>query len=456
MNAVEEKNRGIARRLFDLALPVIGLNVLSVLSLAVDTAMCGRMERSESALAALGFATQVVFLLMVVMLGLSVGAVAMVARAHGAEEHERVNHVLHQASMLTVLVSAAVAIVGNLVAPAILRALGASGETLQLGLDYLRPSLGGTVFYYLSTLFASVLRGVGNTRLAFVIALVSNGLNVLFNYALILGNWGAPALGVAGAAIGTVASQAIGVVIMVAVIRRGAVEGLGLPMAPRRLDLELARSLARIGTPAALDLVILNVGFATILGMLGRIDELAVAAHGLGLRVQALAFVPGLSVSLATAAMVGNALGAGNVEEARLVVRASVVLCTAIMSTLAILIIASAESIVKVVFDVPPGTHLSRLSVSWMELLGYGMPLTGAHIAFVGMFRGSGDTSTSLWINVFGTVLVQIPLSYLLGFTFELGAWGVWLAFPLSFLVKAGLGAWQFRTNRWARVGAHA
>lgn len=441
----------IPRKLFDLAAPVIGLNVLSVLALAVDTAMCGRLPNAGAALEALGFATQVVFIVMVAMIGLMVGAVANVARAHGAGDESRVNHVLQQSVQLTLVVSVLVALVGNLGARWILILLGAEGESLDLALDYLRPNLTFTVFYYLSMLLAAVLRGVGNTRLAFLVAIGVNALNVLFNYGLILGAYGLPALGVQGAAIGTVMAQACGVVAMVVLIRRGTVPGVFLPLGFARFDGELARSLFRVGWPAALDMIILNASFASIIGMLGRIDPVAVAAHGIGLRIQALAFVPGLSVSQATGAMVGNALGARDLGEARAVVRASLMLCVAIMSSLGLIIIAFAAPIVAI-FDVAYGTPLMGFSVQWMELLGYGMPIVGVHIAFVGMLRGAGETNTSLNINLVGTLL-QIPLSWVLGFPLGLGAWGVWLGFPLSFVLKASVGTWVYRRGRWAKLG---
>lgn len=443
--------KGITRRLFDLALPVIGLNVLGVLSLAVDTAMCGRLPYAPEALEALGFATQVVFLFMVLMMGLVVGATALVARAHGAGDQERVDHVLRQATWFTVIVGLIVALVGNALAAPLLWLLGATERSLPLALDYLRPSLGLTVFSYLSMLYAAILRGAGNTRLPFMVALGSNALNVFFNYVLILGNLGAPSLGVKGAAIGTVAAQGVGALVLVMLLRRGVVSGLRLRLAPTRLDTALARTLTRVGAPAALDMVILNASFASIVGMLGRLDPVAVAAHGIGLRIQALAFVPGLSVAQATGAMVGNALGASDVPQARAIVRSSVMLCVAIMSSLALVLVAGAYPIVAI-FDVPSGTRLHELSITWMRLLGYGMPIVGVHIAYVGMLRGAGATGSSLLINVVGT-LVQVPLSWLLGFPLALGPWGVWLAFPVSFVIKAAMGFTLYRRGRWARAG---
>lgn len=446
-------DRTIFRRLFDLAMPIVGLNLLSVLTLAVDTAMCGRLVDAEEALTALGFASQLIFLLMVAMLGLTVGTVAFIARAWGARETERINHVLQQSILLTYLVSIGVAIVGNLGAGIAMEWLGADATVRDLGVGYLRPLFGLTVFFYLNMLFAAALRAVGNTMLPFVIALVSNLLNIVLNYGFILGGFGFPALGVRGAAWGTVISQAVAALLMVLILERDAVPGMRARLRLAPLDRPLARDLFRVGVPAALDMVILNVAFLSIVGMLARVAQVAVAAHGIGLRVQSLAFVPGLGVSQAIGAMVGNALGAGSVAEAREVVRGGVALSTLIMSAIGLAIIIGAEPILAI-FDVDPGTELGRYSMLWMQVLGWGMPVVGVHIALIGMLRGAGATNTSLVINIIGTIVIQVPLSWLLGFVVGWGAFGIWVALPISFVVRMALGIVAYRRGAWARAGA--
>jgi len=443
----------LGRALVALAWPIVGLNVLQVLALAVDTAMVGRMPEAEVALTGMGYAGQLVFLLMVAMIGLTVGTVALVARAHGAGHDERVDHVFHQSSQLTIALGITVAVVGNLLARPALDGLGADAASAEAGLAYLRPLLLGTAFNYLNILFAAVLRGLGNTRVAFVVALGMNGLNVACNYCLILGNLGFPALGLQGAAIGTVLSQLAAVVAMFWVLRQGAVEGLCPRLELRAVDHALARNLARIGWPAALDMVVLNASFLSIVGMLGRIDQAAVAAHAVGLRVQALAFVPGMSISQATGALVGQALGAEHPREARRVLWVSMGLSLLVMTTLTTTLIGFAEPIIGG-FGVDPAGELGRFAVTWLTLLGYGMPLAGVYISFVGLFQGSGATRTPLYINVGSHLVVQIPLSYVLGFPLGLGAWGVWVAFPLVFIIKVVLAAIAYRSGRWARTGA--
>jgi len=446
-------DRAILRRLFDLAMPIVGLNVLSVVTLAVDTAMCGRLVDAEEALTALGFAGQLIFLLMVVMLGLTVGTVAFIARAHGSGGSERINHVLHQSILLTYIVSIAVAIVGNLGAGTVMGWLGADATVTELGVGYLRPLLTFTVFFYLNMLFAAALRAVGNTMLPFMIALVSNLLNIVLNYGFILGRLGLPALGVRGAAWGTVISQAVAVILMVLILRRDAVHGVRARVHLARIDRLLANDLFRVGAPAALDMLVLNVAFLSVVGMLARVAQVAVAAHGVGLRVQSLAFVPGFGVSQAIGAMVGNALGAGDEREARQVVRGGMVLSTAIMTVLGLAIVLGAEPIIAI-FDIDPATELGRYSILWMRILGLGMPIVGVHIALIGMLRGAGATNTSLMINIVGTMLIQVPLSWFLGFVVGWGAFGIWVAVPISFVVRLGLGVLAYRQGAWAQTGA--
>lgn len=419
--------------------------------LAVDSALCGRLPNSQQALAALGFAIQVVFLLMVAMLGLLVGTVALVARAYGGGDTKRLNHLLVQGTMLTVIVGCIVGVLGALLAEPILRALGGSPEVAALGADYLRPLMLGTPFFYLTLLYAGVLRGVGNTRIPFMVALGANVVNAVLNYGLILGNLGMPALGVAGSALGTVIAQFLNMVVLIIILRKETVPNLKLPLMPRKIDHALAGELFRIGWPAAIDMLILNAGFLTALGMLGRIDEVTVAAHGLGLRVQAFAFVPGLAIAQATSALVGQALGAGNVDRARRIALASILLCVGIMTTLALIIFVVPHPLVRI-FDVKPGP-LEDYTVQWMRILGIAMIPAGVNMALIGLLQGSGATRISLRINFWSTIALQVPLAWLFGFVFGWDAFGVWLSFPVAFLGKAALGYAAYKQEKWAVTG---
>jgi putative MATE family efflux protein len=443
------------RELVRLALPVIGLNLLNVTALIVDAVMCGNLPNGEEALMALGFAGQISFLMIVIMMGVTVGAVALVARAHGARARDRVQHLLQQSVQLTLIVGVVAGALGVGITRPLLWMLGATPAVEDAAFTYLGPLMGTTVIVYLNILFGAVLRGVGNTRLALLVAIVVNLLNVLLNTVLIFGMGPVPSFGLAGAAWGTILAQLVGVLLTVYLLHRNAEPALELRLRWAPMDLPLAKELFRVGAPAALDMMIMNSALFVIIALLGRAEPLAVAAHGIGMRLQSFAFVPGLSISQATGALVGQGLGAGDVPRVREVVRASSWLAAGVLSAMGVLIILFAAPLIAL-FGAHPGSVLGDLTYTWMWLLALGMPLVGAHFAFVGLFQGSGATNTGLAINALTVFFFQIPLSLLLGPVLGFGPLGIWIAFPASYGMKLLLELWAYRRGRWAKVGVHA
>lgn len=152
-------------RLLRLALPVVGLNVVGVLTLAIDTALAGRLVASEQALSALALATHVVVFANVVVMGFTVGAAALIARAHGAGDRARLAHVFDEATKLVLALGVAVAVAGTLGAERLLEGLGASGGGARLGATYVRPMFAFSFVYYLFLLYAAAMRAVGRTLL---------------------------------------------------------------------------------------------------------------------------------------------------------------------------------------------------------------------------------------------------------------------------------------------------
>ncbi len=445
--------KSMGREVLSLAWPIIGLNILQVLAFAVDTAMVGRSGNAEASLIGLGYASQLMFLLMMAMIGLTVGTVASMARARGRRDLESAQSIFQQSLQLTILLGLGVAVMGNLLAIPLLRALGADESTMGPALDYFRPLLTGVVFGYLTMVFAASMRAMGNTRVAFMVSLAMNGLNVLFNYGLILGNFGLPALGNTGAALGTLLSQSIAVILMIVVVRRGAIPELKLRFRLTAFSKKVTRTLFRIGWPAALDMLVLNASLLLTVGLLGRIDQAAVGAHSIGLRVQLLAFVPGIGVSQAVGALVGQALGAGRIEDARAVLRAGLWLCVGIMTSIGLVLFLFADPVVGL-FGVKADTPIRELAVEWMQLLSYMMPASAVSIAVGGLLQGAGATMISLRINAATSIGLLMPCAFILGNVVGWGAVGVWMAFPISSVVRATWTVKAYHRGAWAKAKA--
>jgi len=442
-------------RLLSLSLPVVGLNVLSALSLAADTAMCGHLPNARDALASLALVAQLVMIANVAMVGLTVGSIALLARAMGADDPERARMVFAQSARTALVLALLTATVGIALARPALSFLGGTEAAVRSGFEYLVPTFAGSIFYYLALLNAAALSAVRRPAVAFVTAVVVAALNVPLSYVLIFGRFGAPALGVQGAAIATVIAQAMGVLVTYAWMSTGRAGPLRPPNVFGRIDVALVGRLFRIGAPAAIDLAIVSASFVAFVRMLAHVDPAAVGAHGIGMRVQSLAYVFGFGVSQAASAMVGTALGAHRADLARSVALAATTLSVSSMGLVGLGIVLAADPIVVWAFGSTRGTSLHGHAVEWMRILGMTMPVAGVHIALVGVLRGSGATPTSLLINALGTFVVQLPVSLVLGFAMGLGATGVWVGMPAAMFAKAVLAVRAYRQGTWARTGAH-
>lgn len=438
-------------RLLSLALPVVGLNVVGVLTLAIDTALAGRLLASEEALSALALATHVVVFANVVVMGFTVGAVALIARAHGAGDRARVAHVFGEATKLVLVLGVVVAAFGVLGAEGLLRLLGATDDGARLGTTYVRPMFGFSFVYYLFLLYAAAMRALGRALLPFVVAVATAVVHVVLAIGWMFGRFGLPAVGLAGAAYATVASQCLAVLGVGVVLARGAVPGLEPRVPSPSFDRSVVGSLVRVGAPAALDLALVNLRFLSLVAILAPHGAAVLAAHGVGIRIQSLAFVPGLAIAQATSVLVGQALGASAVEDARRIVRASVVLATLVMTGLGALLVLAAAPLAEA-FHLARASEAHGLAVAWIRILGAGMPLVGLQIALVGALRGAGATGTSLRLNFVGTALVLVPVALVFD-ALGLGPLYVWSAFPIALAAMAGLTVLAYRRGRWATVG---
>ena len=448
-----DSQASIVRELVRFAAPNVGIFLMEIAMLAVGLAVCGRLPDATHALAAMATATQIGFLLMVLMFALMTGAVALVSRAHGAKDTARVNHVLHQATMLAAILGLVVAALGAVLAAPLLRALGTSPDVVANGVRYLRPFMLSIPACYLTVLYMSVLRGVGNTRLPFLAMLLANVVNLVLVTGLALGRFGMPALGIAGAGYAAIGAQVVAAATMFVATRRFAIAGLRPTLRPVKLDRAVVGELFHVGWPVVIDALLMNLTLFLALGMLSHLDEAAVAAHGIGLRVQGIALAPGQAIAQATGALVGIALGAGDVARARQIARASMLVCGSLMTLLALAIGLGAQSILATMFDVARGTSVSTYAVQWMRLMAAFMLPGGIMFAVVGVLQGAGATRVVLRINYATAFGLQIPLALILGFALGLGPIGIWTSIVAQFAVRGLLSYLAYRGGQWAVTG---
>ena len=435
--------REVRRALFRLAMPIVGANLLQRGVGIVDAVMVGRL--GAEALAAVGLANLLLMFVMGLVLGLGLGSTVLVAFHTGAGDPARRG----RAVRATILVGAAATLV---LVPAGLagsrpaaRLMGASGPVEDLAAEYLAIIWAGFVFRVYLQIGSSVFQGAGDTRTPLKILLWVNLLHVAVAWPLIFGVGGAPRLGVTGAAVGTVVSEAVGALAIWAAARQRGLMGPPAPWADRR---ELARIL-RVGVPTAGERLIthgMQLVYARIVITFG---VAAYAAHQVGLNIEALSFLPGLAFAQGATALVGQRLGARDPEGARQTGIQAVVVAVGVMSGFGLTYLAFPALWVSL-FTTDP--HVLGYGRTVLALMAGLQPPLALAMATSGALRGAGETRLVMHSAIVGGWVVRLPVAYLGGVAAGGGLVVVWLTMILDWGARAAITCRRFRRLRWDAV----
>ncbi len=437
-----------------LALPVIASNLLVSLVNVVDVFMAGQL--GPLALAAVGLASGVRVLVLVGVMAVTFGGATLAAQAFGAEDKVFLGSVVRHSLGLVVVISLLLGVVGWLVTEPLLRALSGDGpadvQAAAMATGYLRVLFAGTVFLGLNLSVNSLLQGVGDTLTPLYITAATNVFNILFNYLFMFGPGPLPALGVTGAALGTVLARAAATGIGLYLFYRGSGPIRLLPERYRP-DGEMYRRILAVGAPSSLQGVVRTGAQLLLLGVISATaaGTYGVAAQAIGLQLESLAFMPGLAVSVAATSLVGRSLGAWRPAEARLRGDVAIFLGVVVMSALAVPMFAFAPQLIGL-FD--PSAHPTVISAgtSYLRINALFLPLLAVAMVTNGTLRGAGDTRPGLVGTLVGRALIVVPLAQILALRLGFGVTGVWWALCIGTVIQAAWVWTRWRGRRWLGV----
>ena len=433
----------LRREILNLAWPVIVANFLQVLATTVDLIMVGRLGVAD--IAAVGMGANLVAFLQIVMIGVTSGTIALVARAFGAHDRAEAEHFLHQSLVAGALLSIPLVIVGTLFASAIAAPFSPTPEVQDLTAGFISILFLSAPAQFVIFISIAALRAAGDTKTPLIIGAVENVINFCINYSLIFGNFGLPQLGVRGAATGTAISYTVGAVLFLWLFSRRRLR-IGLKRERPFAAWGTIRRVMRIGLPAAAEQFAFQMGFLVWIGMVVAFGEDALAAHQIGLRVQSFVFMPGLGMSIASTALVGQSLGAGRSDLAEMAARESTKLSLLVMAGLAAFNFAFAD-LVAYAFVGPGPAH--DLSVTFIRIHATSIPAVGVFFTISGSLRGAGDTRWPLYASLAGTYAIRLPLSALLGYVLGLGVAGVWIGLPAEYYLRSLVVSRRFNGGAW-------
>ena len=438
--------RDLQHATWTLAWPVIfSFSIESFVGLC-DMLMVGRL--GPRAVAGVGVGVQILGGVDSVMFAVGTGTLAIVARQVGGRDLRAAEETLGQSILAAMALSLLAVVPVRAWAPALVGAFHVQPEVVPVGVSFLRiVMLGVPAGAALFVMIAS-LRGAGDTRTPLLIGLVVGVVNVLLAYVLIFGRLGLPALGVAGAAIATTVAFASGALVGLALLARGklVLALRGWPLPPR---VDVIRRVLRIGYPAAIEHLLMQVGFFLYIVFAAHHGTAAVAAYFIGVRILALSFLPGFGFAAAAATLIGQSLGAGRPDEAERSGREAVRLAVRLMTVCGIVIFVAARPIARLFVD---DDAVVTDAVSFIRVLAACQPLMATDFTLGGALRGAGDTRFPLAAVFLGFYVCRLGFAGLVTFGLGLSVLWLWLALVGDYLVRSVLKGWRFRSGTWKQV----
>ena len=437
----ESSSRERLPGIVELAWPAVLSNLLFATVGFVDIKIVGSLGAPAVAAATTG--NRIFFLVEAVLIAVTAGTTALVARAFGAGDRAEANRVTFASVVICCGLALALSLPVVLFAHPLAAIFELPEETIALAASFIRWLSAFTVFLALSVVLGSALRAAGDTLTPLWIGAVTNVLNVLLVYGFVYGQFGLPALGVKGAALASGLAFTAGALIMVWMWLRGSLL-VGFE-ARRALRFDRIRRLFHIGYPAGLEQMVWQGGFLGFLWIVALYGTAPYVAYGIGVQILAFSFVVGFGFSIAASTHVGQSLGAGDPDGASKSGWRAMGLGVGIMTVLGMAIIAGAEPLARFMID---DDEVVRLIVVFIYILGSVQPLMAIEFGLGGALRGAGDTRFPLLIILTGLIGVRVTLA-------GLAAWFGWpvewvfAALIADYMVRSLLFTRRFASGRW-------
>ena len=303
----------IGAALFRLAVPIILGNVLQTGYQLTDAFWIGRL--GAAAVAAVSVSFPVTFLVIALGAGFGIAGATLSAQYMGAGRQDMVNHVAAQTMLLVLVTSAVLGTAGYILAPYLLELVGVAPDVYSGALGFMRVSFIGIVFVFLYGMFQALMRGVGETRIPLLIVLLTVLLNFLLDPLFIFG-WGPLSPhGVMGAAMATLATQALAALLGLAVFLRGR-HGIHLSWRAFAPDPSYIKRAFRLGLPGSIELSTRGLGPMLLSFLVASFGTVTLASYGVGSNILLFVTIPAMGMSMAVSTLVSQNIGAGNIGRA--------------------------------------------------------------------------------------------------------------------------------------------
>lgn len=432
------------------AIPMLIGNIAQQLYNTVDSIVVGRYV-GDNALAAVGSASPILNLLLVLFIGISVGASIMVSQYFGAKQREELSSTVGTCITLTAVSSVIIMIVGPLVVPPLLRLLNTPESIFDWCASYLNILFIGVagVAYY--NILGGILRGLGDSVSALLYLLVATVLNIFLDI-LFVASFD---MGVAGVALATAIAQAVSAVLcMWKLMHMRDVFELRLKdLAPTRKH---TVDMVRLGLPSGITQAIFSMAMIIVQSLTNSFGEMFIAANVIVMRVDGFAMMPNFSFGTAMTTYAGQNVGAKKYDRVDSGAKQGTLIAVGVSAVITGLILIFGKYLMGIFTNT---AELVDLSMHLMYILAVGYIAMAVTQSLSGVMRGAGDTMTPMWISLITTVGIRVPIAYAISWltiTPELPHGNsdcIYISLLISWLLGALVTWFFYRRGKWKEKG---
>ena len=385
------------------AVPMLVGNIAQQLYNTVDSVVVGNYV-GDNALAAVGSAGPILNLLIVLFVGISVGAGIMVSQYFGAREREKLSTTIGNCITLTGIATLFVMIVASMVAKPLLELLDTPDSIIEWCQSYLLILFIGSAGLAFYNILSGVLRGLGDSMSALLYLLVSTMVNIVLDL-LFVAKMG---MGVNGVALATVIAQAISALLCLFRLMRMQ-DLFDLKPCYLKLQRKYTRKIIKLGLPSGITQAIFSMAMIVVQSLTNSFGEMFIAANVIVMRVDGFAMMPNFSFGTAMTTYAGQNVGAGKYDRVTKGARQGTAIAMGTSTVIVALILVFGRQLMQIFTDTP---ELVTLSMDMMRILAVGYIAVAVTQTLSGVMRGAGDTLTPMWISMVSTVLIRVPLAY--------------------------------------------
>ncbi|MBN2412798.1 MATE family efflux transporter [candidate division KSB1 bacterium] len=433
----------ITKNLWILALPMMATNALQTLFNVVDMIFVGRL--GPSPIAAVSIVGVILMIPFSLVLGISIATGAMVSRYFGAKEYDRANHIALQSLHTGFYGGLIIMFLGIFLAPSLISLFGVDAEVHHLATIYIRIIFISSVAMALQFLTASIFQAVGDAHTALWIMIGAVVFNIITDPLLIFGIGPFPRLEVAGAAWATTISRFFGMIIAL-IFLFAKKTYLRIKWEGYYIDFGIVKRLLKIGLPGSLQMTLRSMSGIIMMGIVAGYGTFALAAYGIGIRIDMLVMMPGFGLAGATGTLVGQNLGALKPDRAVKSAWSAVNSYLLIMICAGMLFYIFAGDIFHLFND---NAQVISNGLGYVRILVFSYPFLAVAIVLNRALGGAGETVLTMLVTAGALFGVAIPLSFVLPKVLHIGVKGIWLAIVISNIVNAIVVMFIFILGKW-------